>query len=528
MSQVLTLNVVRLDSHLEFPPKYDEYMFNAYRALYEKGYRCLSQCKNNMTVICPNEHTWTGPIRQVTIPCNNCQPCWRQKGYTAAQKVAEIITARCGVQLSPYTATKLDIEIQCVKGHKFMINPTYIMRGKWCPICSENDVKKEKKGERKFYATLEANEAKALTPYINSSTKVMISCRNGHTYDQVPSSTNLGIGCRYCFGNARELGKEHFEKIVISKGGKILGSYINSHTKVPILCPEGHVFDIVPKTVSYGQWCAKCGNRETTRDVGNGMNKCPVRARTRFMTLISERGGKIHSPYITSAIKVSIECASGHIFEALPNSIGQGTWCAKCQNKCPVQARERFEATVILKKGVIIGPYVNSHTKVLIQCEKGHKFEIRPRSAVYNNSWCRSCRSHESKGECLIREYLTAHQIPYQHEVCFKWMPRKRYDFVFTYKETSYIIEFDGLQHFVQIDFFCPDEETFKKRRQTDIDKTVAALDAGYSVIRIAYSDIYNIPLIIENSINDPNPESNLALSDNDLYSWIREAVDCK
>lgn len=62
---------------------------------------------------------------------------------------------------------------------------------------------------------------------------MLILCNNGHKYDQLPYNTIMGFGCRFCAGNARELGKEHFEQAVKERGGEILGQYSNNRTKLP-------------------------------------------------------------------------------------------------------------------------------------------------------------------------------------------------------------------------------------------------------------------------------------------------------
>lgn len=175
-----------------------------------------------------------------------------------------------------------------------------------------------------------------------------------------------------------------------------------------------------------------------------------------------------------------------------------------------------FEAILKSRNGTIIGQYVNTRTKIIVKCQNNHIFEIKPNNAT-NGKWCRPCRLSESNGERLVREFLIQKNIQYKSEISF--------DFYFVYGDRHYIVKFDGIQHFVQIDFFCPNEEAFKKRREVDIVKTAAALNAGYYIIRIAYSDIENISDIIDGYINDPTPQSRLLLSDMDEYKWLLDGV---
>lgn len=511
--KILTLNVLRRDPHFGFPLDNKGNDLEVYKVLHQKGYRCLSKYEGYakpMTVMCPFGHTWSGHPKKVTIPCNNCRTCWKQKGYTPAQKLTEVIVSRQGIQITPYSRSDVKVEIQCVQMHKFLSLPGDVMGGSWCSSCASNN---PIAAETKFHAILATNGAKAIGPYINSTTPVLILCKNGHQYNQIPANTNMGARCGICSGTAKELGKEHFEQAVKERGGQILGQYINNRSIIPVLCPLGHIFQAIPYSITQGQWCAKCANN------------CPEQAKARFIMLVTAQNGKVLGPYITTDTKILIECSLGHTFEVTPHSINRGSWCPACRNNCPIQARERFEAMVASKNGTIIGPYVHSREKVAVQCERGHKFDIRPNSALHHNSWCRSCGLSESNGERLIREFLTEQQILYQREVCFEWLPRKRYDFAFIYNGRSYIIEFDGIQHFIQIGYFCPDEETFNKRRLVDIEKTIAALNEGYFLIRIAYSDQIDIASILNRHLHDLNPESRLIVSDMQQYEWLYQGV---
>jgi hypothetical protein len=104
--------------------------------------------------------------------------------------------------------------------------------------------------------------------------------------------------------------------------------------------------------------------------------------------------------------------------------------------------------------------------------------------------------------------------IQYSNEAIFDWMQHKQYDFSFIHNSRNYIVEFDGMQHFFHIEFFCPDEETYNYRRQVDIDKTFAALNNEYFIIRITYSDIDDVYEILNRCINDQTPQSRLIFSD--------------
>lgn len=63
---------------------------------------------------------------------------------------------------------------------------------------------------------------------------------------------------RGCFEGMTQ--EQSFVHRVEAKGGKVLGQFVNSKTKVLILCDKGHEFSTIPNVISMGNWCPKCIN----------------------------------------------------------------------------------------------------------------------------------------------------------------------------------------------------------------------------------------------------------------------------
>lgn len=121
------------------------------------------------------------------------------------------------------------------------------------------------------------------------------------------------------------------------------------------------------------------------------MERSPRQIEERFQQVVEEKEGKVIGNYFNTKIKVLIECKEGHKWEATPQHIRGGTWCKKCANVCPEQAEEKFWNLVQEKGGKILGLYVNADTKVLVECEDGHPWEIRPQKLISKGQWCRKC-----------------------------------------------------------------------------------------------------------------------------------------
>lgn len=99
-----------------------------------------------------------------------------------------------------------------------------------------------------------------------------------------------------------------------------------------------------------------------------------------------------------------------------------------------------------------------------------------------------------SSNEIICSHYLTTNDIHFKSEIKLKSLPRKCFDFSFSYLGVKWIIEVDGEQHFQYNSLFHEGSvDRFYQRRQVDVDKTKAAINEGYNVIRIDYVQIKNI-----------------------------------
>lgn len=139
---------------------------------------------------------------------------------------------------------------------------------------------------------------------------------------------------------------------------------------------------------------------------------------------------------------------------------------------------------------------------------------------INHRNGCSNCR--HSKGELLCEDTLEFLGLLYQCQVQIPLLPLKRYDFFFTFQNRNYLLEFDGQQHFRYNDFFHRDEEKFEESQQRDILKTNIALQSGYCVIRIDYTQIDNIEYHIRNAISN---NYWLYVTDTIMYQYILDNI---
>lgn len=98
--------------------------------------------------------------------------------------------------------------------------------------------------------------------YVNSNTKVTIICPVHGEFQQAPSEHLVGKGCRQCYFQSRRMTTEEF----IRKAKEIHGDrydysktvYVNARTKLIIICPEHGEFVQSPRCHLQGKGCPSC------------------------------------------------------------------------------------------------------------------------------------------------------------------------------------------------------------------------------------------------------------------------------
>ena len=200
-----------------------------------------------------------------------------------------------------------------------------------CPSCSNINVhNKQRKGSVKFI-----NEAKAihgdkydysLVSYNNNRTKVKIICPEHGVFEQTVNNHLNGKGCKYCGGTAKFDTTMFIIKAKEIHGNKYdysLVEYVNSNTKVKIICPEHGVFEVTPNNhISKKYNCIKCSIDVYDTDS--------------FIIKAKEMHGDKYDyslvDYINYNTKVKIICPEHGIFEQIPASHLVGYNCKKCSN----------------------------------------------------------------------------------------------------------------------------------------------------------------------------------------------------
>jgi len=161
-----------------------------------------------------------------------------------------------------YTNVSTKVKILCSNHGEFLQAPEKHLFGRGCPSC---------KGGVRSNADEFVQKAKALhgdlydyanVNYINSSTKVEILCKTHGSFSQVPTSHISGNGCPVCARGGVRLNTEDFIKKSRLVHGNLydysLTDYIDTRTKVKIFCKDHGLFEQVANSHLSGKGCPKC------------------------------------------------------------------------------------------------------------------------------------------------------------------------------------------------------------------------------------------------------------------------------
>lgn len=171
--------------------------------------------------------------------------------------------------------------------------------------------------------------------YINNHTKVCIVCPKHGEFWQKPNDHLRGRGCRRCTGLHNLSTKDFVEKSKQIHGSKYDYSkvkYVNSHTKVCIVCPKHGEFWQKPNTHLQGKGCKKCQYESLSKRF-TSKEFIPNARRVH-----GEKYDYSKVRYVDNKTKVCIICPIHGEFWQTPNHHLRGHGCPKC-NKSHLETR---------------------------------------------------------------------------------------------------------------------------------------------------------------------------------------------
>jgi len=256
--------------------------------------------------------------------------------------------------------------------------------------------------------------------------------------------------------------------------------YIQSKSKVKIICPEHGAFEQTPIEHMRGKGCKYCsGNIKLTT------NKFVDAAQS----IHKNKYDYSKTTYKNNKTKILIICPEHGEFKQRPDSHLSGKGCIKCSGKCQLTTEE-FIDKAIEKHGDTYDyskvNYEKTDKKVEIICPQHGVFMQKPNHHLLG-SGCPKCNL--SKGELLISKILDRHNINYESQKTFPGCKDKRLlHFDFYLPDKNICIEYDGEQHFKAFDYFGGAIKLEKTKNRDKI-KTEYCYKNNIRLLRIRYDD---------------------------------------
>lgn len=224
-----------------------------------------------------------------------------------------------------YTNNHTKLRWQCEKGHVWEAIPNSIRMGSWCSVCGKINrgiARRLTIGEMQELA--ESREGKCLSiKYVNNFTKLKWQCKEGHSWEAIPSSIKGGRWCPVCGGTIK-LSTDDLRNLARSRGGKCMSiEYTNNHTKLRWQCEKGHVWEATQNSVKSGSWCPVCGKLKTSAAQRLTIEEMQELARKKSGECLSKK-------YVNANTKLKWQCKEGHTWFNTPSHIKQGQWCPIC------------------------------------------------------------------------------------------------------------------------------------------------------------------------------------------------------
>lgn len=263
-------------------------------------------------------------------------------------------------------------------------------------------------------------------------------------------------------------------------------NYINSKTKVCIICSKHGEFYKTPNNHLNGQGCPKCSGDQLSEKFK--LDDATFKDNAVNIHNLYYDYSKVE--YVNNKTKVCIICPNHGEFWQTPHNHLSGKGCPKCANNVRLDT-----ASMISVANAVHGDkydyskteYVNANTKVCIICPDHGEFWQTPGNHIYNRAGCPKCNT--SKGELAIHRYLSELNIEYIPQHTFKdCVNLGLLPFDVYLPKYNMCIEYDGRQHFEPVTAFGG-VDGHNKTKKNDAIKNAYCLNNNILLHRISYTD---------------------------------------
>jgi hypothetical protein len=287
----------------------------------KEGYTLLTQEYKNqqqrLEYVCPNGHKRTTTWKNWKKGAR-CLICKNQRTKLSIEEVRLSFEKEGYTLLSKeYISNKTKLDYVCPEGHKSSITwADWNTGGYRCGYCANN----KKLSIKDVISDLNKEEYEFVSGnYANNTSILLVKCPKGHEFETSRVKWTSGNRCPVCYDSRIDINviSESFRK----QGYTLLSKkYVDAHTKLKYICPQGHTHKISWSAWQQGQRCFYCRNLK---------HRIPLKEVQKMFR--SEEYIFIEESYLKN--KLEYICPKGHF-----GSVSLGNWktngvrCPTCGN----------------------------------------------------------------------------------------------------------------------------------------------------------------------------------------------------
>ena len=243
--------------------------------------------------------------------------------------------------------------------------------------------------------------------YITTQKKVEIVCSIHGSFFQTPSNHMKGQGCPECGKISRSLSQRSSAESFVISSQKIHGDrydysdvdYVNTMTKVKVICHVHGSFEVRPNSHLNGNGCLACGRISARENIVLDYSKFIERAEK----VHKDRYRYMSESYVNYTSKMTMFCLEHGFFKQTPHShISMKAGCPKCGNRQAGISNQKDWETVLDLFISVHGnrfaydnsKYKDVSHKIRIKCDKHGWFEQKPYQH-YGGAGCMKCSNEE-------------------------------------------------------------------------------------------------------------------------------------
>lgn len=264
--------------------------------------------------------------------------------------------------------------------------------------------------------------------------------------------------------------KEEF----IQKAKKIHGNeydysqvnYINSATKIDIICKKHGLFRQTPNHHLQGRRCPICSKKEKRDKEKNSFIE-------RSRVIHKNKYDYSYVDYINNHEKINIICPIHGNFTQSPKMHLFGNGCPKCGQLHKAKTKiNKYKDDFLPRARKVHGDkydyskveYKGRRESVCIICPKHGEFWQTPDIHLHGGN-CQKCK--QSQLEIEVEKFLKDKKLEYVYQKHFSWLGLQSLDFYLPKFRTA--IECQGEQHYRPIDFFGGESRFLLQKRRDNV-----------------------------------------------------------